>query len=77
MTNPKTNQYIISLPSVKCPGFLGFEIYESNKLIGFTYERTYTDETVYESGYIPNYKIIGYDRKLETSNPSSYKSHKS
>ena len=77
VTNPKSNQYIISLPLVKCPGFLGFEIYESNKLIGFTYERTYTDETVYESGYIPNYKIIGYDRKLETSNPSSYKSHKS
>ena len=74
ITNPSKNKYTLSLPKVKCPGHLGFEIYESDKLIGFTYEYTYTDETVYSSGYTPKYKIIAYDRLLDTSNESEYKS---
>ena len=74
ITNPKTNQYVLTLPSIKCPGFLGFEIYENDKIIGFTFNNTYTDYTIYKSGYKPKYKVVGYDRLLETSNPSPYKS---
>ena len=77
ITNPSINEYILTLPKVKCPGHLGFEIYESEKLIDFTYDYTYTDKTEYQSGYIPKYKIIAYDRLLDTSNESEYKSFKS
>ena len=74
VTNPKTNQYVLTLPSVKCSGFLGFEVHESNNIIGFTLNNTFTDYTMYKSGYIPKYKVVAYDRLLETSNPSQYKS---
>ena len=74
VTKPQANQYTLTLPSVKCPGHLGFEIYESNTLIAFTYSTTYTDKTVYNSGYVPKYKIIAYDRLLDASNASTYKS---
>ena len=45
--------------------------------MGFTYDYTYTDESVYKSGYIPKYKIIAYDRLLDMSKESEYKSFKS
>ena len=66
--------YILSLPNVRCPGHLGFEIYENDKLIGFTYDREFVDETIYDEDYAPNYNIIAYDRLLIPSNPSEYKS---
>ena len=65
---------IIYLPEVNCPGHLGFEIYESDRLIGFTHQNLYVDETKYEEEYVPKYKIIGYDRLLYSSNPSKYRS---
>ena len=74
ITHPKENQYVLTLPSIKCAGFLGFEVYESNKLLGFTFNNTFTDYSTYINGYKPKYKVIGYDRLLETSNPSPYKS---
>ena len=74
ITNPKENQYVLTLPSIKCPGFLGFEVYENDKIIGFTFNNTFTDYTTYKSEYKPKYKVVGYDRLLETSNPSPYKS---
>jgi len=74
VTNPKENQYVLTLASVKCPGFLGFEVYENDKIIGFTFNNTFTDYTTYKSGYKPKYKVVGYDRLLDTSNPSPYKS---
>ena len=67
-------EYVLSLPNVKCPGHLGFEIYENDKLIGFTYDREFTDNNVYEDGYSPNYNIIAYDRLLIPSKPSDNKS---
>ena len=67
-------KYVLSLPNVRCPGHLGFEIYENDKLIGFTYDREFVDETVYEYDYIPKYNIVAYDRLLIPSNPSEYKS---
>ena len=66
--------YVIELPNVRCPGHLGFEIYESDKLIGFTYEREFTDSTKYEDGFTPKYNIIAYDRFLVPSKPSENKS---
>ena len=74
ITHPKENQYVLTLPSIKCAGFLGFEVYESNNLLGFTFNNTFTDYNTYINGYKPKYKVIGYDRLLETSNPSPYKS---
>ena len=74
ITKPQANKYTLTLPTVKCPGHLGFEVYESNTLIAFTYGTTYTDTTVYKSGYVPKYKIIAYDRLLDSSNESAYKS---
>ena len=74
ITHPQTNKYTLTLPKVNCQGHLGFEIYESNTIIGFTYDYTYTDTTTYKSGYTPKYKIIAYDRLLDTSNESAYKS---
>jgi hypothetical protein len=68
------NNYKLTLPNIKCPGHLGFEIYENTKLIAFTHETTYIDTNTYNAGYVPKYKIVAYDRLLETSNPSSYKS---
>jgi len=68
------NNYKIALPNIKCPGHLGFEIYENTKLIAFTHGTTYIDTNTYKVGYVPKYKIIAYDRLLEASNPSSYKS---
>ena len=74
VNNPKENQYVLTFYSIKCPGFLGYEIDENDKIIGFTFNNTYTDHTIYKSGYKPKYKVVGYDRSLETSNPSPYKS---
>ena len=68
------DEYLIELPNVRCPGHLGFEIYENDKLIGFTYEREYVDYTVYETNYLPKYHIIAYDRLLIPSEPSRIKS---
>ena len=66
--------YTITMPKVKCPGHLGYEIYENNTLIAFTYDNEYTDETIYEDDYVPKYNIIAYDRYLITSEPSKVKS---
>jgi len=69
-----TNKYAITLPNTGCKSNLGFEIYETNTLIAFTYEYTYIDETVYKTGYTPKYKIVAYDRLLNNSKESAYKS---
>ena len=66
--------YVIELPNVACQGHLGFEIYENDKLIGFSYGKEYNDNTVYENSYIPKYSVIAYDRLLVPSEPSEYKS---
>ena len=65
---------LIQLGNVKCPGHLGFEIYERDKLIGFTHKTYYIDETEYEDDYIPKYKAIAYDRLLYASKSSPYES---
>lgn len=74
VTKKGENEYVIELPTFNCP-HLGYEIYETNTLIGFTTSNTYTDKTVYNSGYKPKYKIIGYDRLLKASKESEYKTY--
>ena len=66
--------YTINMPNIKCPGHLGYEIYENNTLIAFTYNNEYTDTTVYEDDYVPKYSIMAYDRYLVTSEISDSKS---
>ena len=65
---------VINIENVKCPGHLGFEVYESDKLIGFTFSNYYSDRTTYEEDYVPKYKIVAYDRLLIDSKPSSFMS---
>jgi hypothetical protein len=73
-TKVQNGEYSIELPSVRCPGHLGFEIYEGDKLIGFTYDREFIDTNNYENDYVPKYSIIAYDRLLMTSKPSESRS---
>ena len=68
------NKYQIIISKTECPYHLGFEVYETNKLIGFTYQNIYIDEAKYKTGYTPKYKIIAYDRALYYSKESDYKS---
>ena len=65
--------YTLNLPNVRCLGHLGFEIYQNDTLIAFTYDREYTDKTIYDDSYVPKYNIIAYDRYLIPSKPSEYK----
>ena len=64
---------ILLLPEINCKGHLGFEIYENNKLIGFTYETKFIDTNKYDINYIQKYKIIAIDRKLIASSESETK----
>ena len=72
-TYNKILRYNITMPNINCKGLLGFEIYENNKLIYFTYKRYYIDEKKYKQNYVPKYHIIAFDRKLDQSKPSKYK----
>ena len=65
---------LITLDQVKCPGHLGFEIYEAERLIGFTHRENFVDTNEYDEEYVPKYKEIAYDRLLFPSKPSPYKS---
>ena len=67
------NKTTILLPKINCEGHLGFEIYENNKLLGFTYDNIYVDTKQYEENYERTYKIIAYDRKLNPSKESQVK----
>ena len=62
-----SHYYNISFPIVNCIGHLGFEIYENDILIGFSHKSYYYDRTDYPENYIPQYKIIAYDRLLNHS----------
>lgn len=67
--------YSIVLNKSILSSHLGYEILEGNdvdgyKVIGFTNSNIFVDEHVYEEGYVPSYKIIGYDRKLNATNSS-------
>ena len=72
----ESDGYKIVLPKIDCPAHLGFEIIESNKVIGFTYENYFKDKNYYNTGYNPQYSIIAYDQLLLPSKESNKKSAK-
>ena len=51
---------------VNCQGHLGFEVIENDIVIGFTIDSYFLDKNEYPSDYKPKYKIIAYDRLLDT-----------
>ncbi len=59
----------------KTSSHLGFEIVEGQgakaRVVGFSYEETYIDTTVYPSGYTPVYSVVAYDRALTHSAASN------
>ena len=65
-----TTRTILLLPEISCEGHLGFEIYEHDKLIGFTYGTSFVDTNTYSSDYAHEYKIVAIDRKLIASKES-------
>ena len=72
----ESDGYKIVLPEMECPAHLGFEIIESNKVIGFTYDNYFKDTNNYKTGYNPQYTIVAYDQLLLPSKESNYKSSK-
>ncbi|MDE6442673.1 MAG: M60 family metallopeptidase [Clostridia bacterium] len=56
---------------------IGYEIMEYRggkwSVIGFTKTSSFTDTTQYPAGYVPQYKIKGYDRELSVSAESTPK----
>lgn len=57
----------------------GYEIMEYRggkwSVIGFTSTSSFTDTTAYADGYVPQYKIRGYDREMSTSAESVSKTY--
>jgi hypothetical protein len=72
----ESDGYKIVLPKKDCPAHLGFEIIESNNVIGFTYEYSFKDTNYYKTGYNPQYTIVLYDQLLFPSKKSNKKSEK-
>ncbi|MDE7301552.1 MAG: M60 family metallopeptidase, partial [Clostridia bacterium] len=77
--NKTSAGYVLYLPQPKDKSkHLGYEImeYRGGKwyVIGFTYTGSYTDATKYADGYVPQYKIRAYDRKLNCTAESSVES---
>ena len=56
----------LTFSKINCQGHLGFEIIENDVVIGFTIKGYYVDKIEYPSDYKPRYKIIAYDRLLDT-----------
>ena len=67
--------YKIILPASSNSAHYGYEIWQGNdtdgyNVIGFTEGDSYIDATPYENGYVPSYKIVAYDKTLESSSLS-------
>lgn len=59
---------------------LGYEILEGNDengytVIGFTHTQSFTDTTIYQDDYTPQYKVVAYDNKLCNSAQSLSKTY--
>ena len=62
----KSSGSVLTFGKIKCKGHLGFEVIENDVVIAFTIKEYYVDYIKYPSDYIPRYKIIAYDRLLDT-----------
>ena len=62
----KEGETTLTFAEIDCQGHLGFEIIENDVVIGFTSKNTFVDKNEYPSDYKPKYRIIAYDRLLDT-----------
>lgn len=70
--------YCIIIDEINDDNLLGYEIWEGNDadgyhVIGFSYYKTFTDETEYEDSYIPTYKVVAFDTAYSQSMTSEAK----
>ena len=56
----------LTFEEINCQGHLGFEVIENDVVIGFTSKNYFVDKNEYPSDYKFKYKIIAYDRLLDT-----------
>ena len=62
----ETSGMYLTFEVVNCKGHLGFEVIENDVVIGFTKKRYFVDKNEYSIDYKLKYKIIAYDRLLDT-----------
>ena len=71
----KNDGFSLLLPPSACKGHLGYEIYENGKVINFTMDTFFTDIIIYNSNYVPKYKVRAYDKLLEYTDLSDSNSY--
>ncbi|MGE7674492.1 M60 family metallopeptidase [Lysinibacillus sp. NPDC094403] len=68
----KTNTLNLSVDKADQKDFLGYEIFRDNELIGFTSTEQFIDKNV-DTTKSYTYKVVGYDKKLNTLKPVEVK----
>lgn len=68
----KTNTLNLSIDKAYQEDFLGYEIYRDDELIGFTSTAQFIDKNV-DTTKNYTYKVVGYDKKLNTLKPVEVK----
>ncbi|MEO4054442.1 NPCBM/NEW2 domain-containing protein [Solibacillus sp. CAU 1738] len=68
----KTNTLYFSIDQSYQDDFLGYEIFRDGELIGFTSTAQFTDKNV-DTSKNYTYKVVGYDKKLNTLKPVEIK----
>lgn len=71
----KTNTLSFNMDKTYKQDFLGYEIYRNNVLVGFTGTDQFVDANV-DGTQNYTYKIVGFDKKLNTLNPVEVKAFK-
>ena len=56
----------LTFEEINCQGHLGFEVIEKDIIIGFTSKNYFVDKNEYPADFKLKYKIIAYDRLLDT-----------
>ena len=62
----ESSEKYLTFEEINCKGHLGFEVIENDVVIGFISNNYFIDKNEYSSDYKPKYKIIVYDRLLDT-----------
>lgn len=68
----KTNTLYLNIDKTYQDDFLGYEIFRDNELIGFTSTEQFIDKNV-DPHKNYTYKVVGYDKKLNTLKPTEIK----
>lgn len=72
----KTNTLSFNLDKAYKEDLLGYEIYRDNKLVGFTDSDQFVDQNVDTTNVNYTYKIVAYDKTLNTLKPVEFKAFK-